>query len=67
MVTEESRQAYVNIAGRLAENGADSLILGCTEVGMLLDQDNVDMPVFDTTLIHCAAALDLAMQGQGTS
>ena len=67
VVMEESRQAYVNIAGRLAENGADSLILGCPEVGMLLDQDNVDMPVFDTTLIHCAAALDLAMQGQGTS
>jgi aspartate racemase len=37
------------------------LILGCTEVGMLLNQGNVAVPVFDTTLIHCAAALDCAL------
>ncbi len=50
------------IANRLAASGADSLILGCTEVGMLLDQGNVAMPVFDTTLIHCKAVLDYALQ-----
>ena len=42
--------------------GADSLILGCTEVGMLLNQGNVSTPVFDTTLIHCAAALEWAVR-----
>ncbi len=62
VVTGESVAIYIAIAKRLAESGADSLILGCTEVGMLLNQGNVHVPVFDTTLIHCAAALDLAIQ-----
>jgi aspartate racemase len=60
VVTRESEAAYVAIARRLVERGADSLILGCTEVGMLLDQENVPVPVFDTTLVHCEAALSLA-------
>ena len=57
----ESEAAYIAIAGRLVEAGADSLILGCTEVGMLLNQGNVAVPVFDTTLIHCSTALDMAL------
>jgi aspartate racemase len=61
VATKESEAAYIHIAGRLVENGADSLILGCTEVGMLLNESNVPVPVFDTTLIHCAAALDHAL------
>ena len=61
IVTEGSQAAYVAIANRVKAAGADCLILGCTEVGMLLNQGNVDMPVFDTTLIHCAAALDMAL------
>ncbi|MGG7564917.1 aspartate/glutamate racemase family protein [Rhodovulum sp. DZ06] len=56
----ESRASYEGIAGRLGEAGADSLILGCTEVGMLLDGGNSPLPVFDTTLIHCDAALEAA-------
>ena len=61
IVTDDSQAAYVAIANRVKAAGADCLILGCTEVGMLLNQGNVDMPVFDTTLIHCAAALDMAL------
>ncbi|KJV32564.1 aspartate/glutamate racemase family protein [Luteibacter yeojuensis] len=61
IVNERSRDAYVAIATRLIEQGADSLILGCTEVGMLLNQGNVAVPVFDTTLIHCEAALEAAL------
>lgn len=61
IISDESRNAYVAIAERLVENGADCLILGCTEVGMLLNQSNAPVPVFDTTLIHCRAALDLAL------
>ncbi|MBP1881692.1 aspartate racemase [Agrobacterium rubi] len=61
IVTEESRTAYQGIAARLVERGADCLILGCTEVGMLLNQEVVSVPVFDTTLIHCDAALTLAL------
>lgn len=61
ITTPESEAAYIAIAERLVERGADSLILGCTEVGMLLNQGNVRVPVFDTTLIHCEAALNQAL------
>jgi aspartate racemase len=61
IVTEQSRAKYVEIAIRLVAAGADCLILGCTEVGMLLNQRNVDVPVFDTTLIHCEMALNYAL------
>ncbi|GLQ16462.1 aspartate racemase [Maritalea porphyrae] len=61
ITTNESEATYISIAGRLLETGADCLILGCTEVGMLLNQGNVDVPVFDTTLIHCEAALKMAL------
>ncbi len=58
---DESRDIYRAIARRLVEGGADSLILGCTEVGMLLGEGDVAVPVFDTTLIHADRALDLAL------
>ncbi len=61
IVTKESEAAYIAIAERLVARGADCLILGCTEVGMLLNQGNLRVPVFDTTLIHCDAALELAL------
>lgn len=61
VVTDESRSSYVAIASRLVDQGADCLILGCTEVGMLLNQSNVSVPVFDTTLVHCEIALTLAL------
>ena len=61
IVLEASRAAYERVATRLVERGADCLILGCTEVGMLLGSENVDVPVFDTTAIHCDRALDLSL------
>ncbi len=62
VITADSGTAYRDIAARLVERGADCLILGCTEVGMLLNQDVVSVPVFDTTLIHCEAALAVALE-----
>ena len=59
-VTEESRTIYMNVAANLALDGADSLILGCTEVGLLLNESNTHLPVFDTTAIHCEAIIDAA-------
>lgn len=61
IATSASRAVYEGIAQRLAQNGADCVILGCTEVGMLLNQENVSFPVFDTTLIHCEAAVERAL------
>ena len=60
LVLDPSRTAYIAIAKRLREAGADCLILGCTEVGMLLNASNSPLPVFDTVALHCAAALDAA-------
>lgn len=45
--------------GRAA--GADGVIFGCTEVGLLLQQDDLDVPAVDTTLVHCEAAVDFAL------
>lgn len=61
IVTPHSRAAYEAIAQRLVDKGVDCLILGCTEIGMLLDDGNVTVPVFDTTRIHCETALDMAL------
>ncbi|MDH6295549.1 aspartate/glutamate racemase family protein [Agrobacterium fabrum] len=61
IIRDESRSTYEDVARRLVDAGADCMILGCTEVGMLLNQNNVSVPVFDTTLIHCEAAIDLAL------
>ncbi|TKT78211.1 aspartate/glutamate racemase family protein [Aquamicrobium sp. LC103] len=61
IVTEPSREDFIAIAQRLVERGADSLILGCTEIGMLLNQGNVPVPLFDTALVHCEAAFEAAL------
>ncbi|CAD7955603.1 unnamed protein product [Amoebophrya sp. A120] len=64
IIKDNSRTAYEEIAGRLKENGADCLILGCTEVGLLLSLENSPLPPFDTALIHCEAAVARAFAGE---
>jgi len=61
-VTETSRVAFVDVAERLAAKGADCLVLGCTEVGMPLDENNAPLPIFDTAQIHADAAVDFALE-----
>ncbi|MEE2878722.1 MAG: aspartate/glutamate racemase family protein [Pseudomonadota bacterium] len=61
IVQAKSRDAYLQVAHRHAEAGADSLILGCTEIGMLLDETNAPLPVYDTARIHCDVALEMAL------
>lgn len=59
---DESRQAFVRIIERMVrEDGAAGVILGCTEIPLLIKQDNVSVPVFDTTAIHAEAAVDYAL------
>lgn len=60
-VLEGSRQAYVRIIERLAEEGAQGVILGCTEIGLLIKSEDSRLPVFDTTRIHAARAVELAL------
>lgn len=64
VVSAPSQVKYIEIAQRLAADGADCLILGCTEVGMLLNAANAPIPVFDTTHIHCKAAFAAAIGEQ---
>jgi aspartate racemase len=61
VTTSHSRSRFEDVARRLVDQGADCMILGCTEVGMLLNAGNVSVPVFDTTLIHCESAIELAL------
>ena len=61
VITEQSRKSYETIAERLKQRGADCLILGCTEVAMLLNAQNVSIPVFDTAVIHATAAVNFVL------
>ncbi|MBN0989283.1 aspartate/glutamate racemase family protein [Amphritea pacifica] len=60
-INDDSRQAYLKIIASLAEQGAQAVILGCTEIALLIRQSDTSVPVYDTTAIHAAAAVDLAL------
>ena len=60
-VRETSRQTYIDIVARLKGEGADSVILGCTEICLLLTQENAGLPAYDTTALHCEAVMDAAL------
>jgi len=61
-IRNESRKEYVRIINRLVdEDGAQGVILGCTEIPLLVHQSDVKVPVFDTTQIHAEAAVDYAL------
>ena len=65
VVSEESRGAYRAVIDRLAGRGAGGVILGCTEIAMLVSQADSPVPVFDTTRLHAASAVDLALAEDG--
>lgn len=60
-IREESRAEFRRIARDLEGEGAQGVILGCTEIGLLLRQEDVPVSLFDTTLIHAEAAVDFAL------
>ena len=61
IVSESSKREYLRIISGLAVRGAEGVILGCTEIGLLIDREDTDLPVFDTTEIHAMAAVDAAL------
>jgi len=61
VVEDGSREAVLEVAGRLARRGAEGIVLGCTELPFLVRQSDTDTPVFDTTAIHCHKALSIAV------
>jgi len=61
VVSEESRTAFRDIIDRLVEAGAEGVILGCTEIELLIDQADSPVPVFPTARLHIEAAVELAL------
>ncbi len=60
-IDDRSRQAFVHISQQLAKRGAEGIILGCTEIGLLIGPDDLDLPIIDTTRIHAEAAVDFVL------
>jgi aspartate racemase len=60
-IREESRVEYLKTIKSLQARGAEGIILGCTEIGLLIQDCHVDLPLFDTTRIHAAAAVEYAL------
>jgi aspartate racemase len=58
----ESKNEYLRVIGELEERGAQGIILGCTEIPMLIEKKDVPIPLFDTTRIHAEAALGRSVQ-----
>lgn len=61
IVRDPSRQTYIAAIERLAQRGAEAVILGCTEIGMLIDDSVSPIPTYDTTELHAKALVDLAL------
>ena len=57
----ETKQMYLEIIDQLMQEGAEGIVLGCTEIPLLIKQDDSPVPVFDTTLLHATAAVDFAL------
>lgn len=61
IIKEDSKQKYIDIANQLIDEGAEGIILGCTEICMLIGDVEFSVPTFDTTTIHAIAAVDFAL------
>lgn len=62
IVSEPSKEKFIAIANDLVSKGCSGIILGCTEIGMLVKPDDVDISLFDTTQIHCEVLVQQAIQ-----
>jgi aspartate racemase len=60
-IRDSSKKLYWQIINRLAERGAQGVILGCTEIPLLVNEKEGNIPLFDTTFIHAAAAVEYAL------
>jgi len=60
-IRDEARAGFVAIIKKLAARGAEGVILGCTEIPLLVSEVDAGMPLFDTTTIHAEAALNYAL------
>ena len=61
VVSPRSKQRFLEVVAAARGRGADGVIFGCTEIGLLLSADDFDIPTFDTTALHAQAALEFAL------
>ncbi|MCO4294042.1 aspartate/glutamate racemase family protein [Solitalea sp. MAHUQ-68] len=61
VIKPETRERYISIINELIQQGAEGVILGCTEIPLIIRQGDVTVPIFDTTLIHSAAAVEFIL------
>lgn len=61
IIKKETKNEYIRIANSLIQQGAEGVVLGCTEIPLLLSQEDFSVPVFNTTQIHAAAAVEFAL------
>ena len=62
IIREPSKEKFIAIANDLVSRGCEGIILGCTEIGMLVKPDDLEVALFDTTQIHCETLVQLAIQ-----
>jgi aspartate racemase len=62
IVNDGSRSAYRDVISGLVERGAHGVLLGCTEIGLLVGPQDAAVPLFDTARLHAQRAVDLALQ-----
>lgn len=60
-ILEASREAYLKVITSLRDRGAQAIVLGCTEIALLVQQEHTAVPLYDTTEIHAAEAVKLAL------
>ena len=60
-ISPDSKALFLRVLEDLRTAGAEGAILGCTEIGLLIGQNDTDLPLFDTTQIHAQAAAELAL------
>lgn len=63
-ITSQSREYYKKVIEDLVQEGAQGIILGCIEIGLLVKQEDVSVPIFDTTYIHAVEAVHCALQNR---
>ncbi|NVM25188.1 MAG: aspartate/glutamate racemase family protein [Desulfobacterales bacterium] len=61
-IRQSSKEKYKEVIERLTSDGADGVILGCTEIPLLISQEDVEIPLFDTTTIHAKSAVEFALK-----
>ena len=63
-IVPRSKEQYLGIMERMVDQGAEGIILGCTEIGLLIHQEDSEVPLFDTTRIHAEAAVEYALRAE---